>query len=359
NTMSVTYAKGPDPAASITKERAQTNFDLDVMNNFLEGGSEQAALVKSTYLQFERDPIISSSTAVYDLSKDQKRELTAKKIARLAQYLENDTPEEFSKRLHLLNAFDPLTSIRIGINLGLFLNCVRGNGTEEQFQFWIITKGTLQLKGIYGCFGMTELAHGSNVAGLETTATFDVGTDEFVINTPHVGATKWWIGGAAHSATHCSVYARLILKGEDHGVKTFVVPLRDSNHDLMPGVTVGDIGAKMGRDGIDNGWIQFSNVRIPRAYMLSKWDQVERDGTVHNGPLAQVAYSALLDGRVSMVYDSFRSGARFVTIALRYAVARRQFGKNSDGLGGEEQLLNYPLHQNRLLPYLAAVYAMS
>lgn len=42
----------------------------------------------------------------------------------------------------------------------------------------------------------TELAHGSNVAGLETTATFDERTDEFVIHTPSVSATKWWIGGA-------------------------------------------------------------------------------------------------------------------------------------------------------------------
>ncbi|ODQ81294.1 hypothetical protein BABINDRAFT_160659 [Babjeviella inositovora NRRL Y-12698] len=358
--MSVTYSNGPDPASTIAKERAQTNFDLDVMNQFLEGGSaEQAAIVKSIYLQFERDPILSTSTAVYDLTKEQKRELTARKIARMAQYLENDTPAVFSKRLHLMNTVDPQVGTRIAINLGLFLNCVRGNGTDEQFNFWIHTKGTSQLKGIYGCFGMTELAHGSNVAGLETTATFDVETDEFVINTPHVGATKWWIGGAAHSSSHCAVYARLIVKGVDHGVKTFVVALRDANHELMPGVSVGDIGAKMGRDGIDNGWIQFNNVRIPHAYMLSKYDKVARDGTVSNAPLAQLAYSALLDGRVTMIYDSFRFGSRFVTIALRYAVARRQFGTNSDGLGGEEQLLNYPLHQNRLLPYLASVYAMS
>ncbi len=49
---------------------------------------------------------------------------------------------------------------------------------------------------------MTELAHGSNVAGLETTATFDEKTDEFVIHTPHVGATKWWIGGELLGGFH-------------------------------------------------------------------------------------------------------------------------------------------------------------
>ena len=74
---------------------------------------------------------------------------------------------------------------------------------------------------------MTELAHGSNVAGLETTATFDSATDEFVIHTPHLGATKWWIGGAASTATHAVVFAQMIVGGKRWGVKTFVTQLRD------------------------------------------------------------------------------------------------------------------------------------
>lgn len=96
-----------------------------------------------------------------------------------------------------------------------------------------------------------ELAHGSNVAGLETTATFDRTTDEFVIHTPHVGATKWWIGGAAQTATHCAVFAQLVVDGKKHGVKTFIVQLRDpKTFTLKTGIMIGDIGKKMGRDGI-------------------------------------------------------------------------------------------------------------
>ena len=124
---------------------------------------------------------------------------------------------------------------------------------------------------------MTELTHGSNVQGIKTTATFDRDADEFIIHTPELGATKWWIGGAAHSATHCAVFARLIIDGKDHGVKTFVVQLRDPySFDNMPGVTIGDIGKKMGRDGIDNGYIQFTHVRVPRAHMLMRHTQVSR-----------------------------------------------------------------------------------
>lgn len=354
----VSSLKGPDPQTSIATERANSKFNPTEMHYFLEGSVERAELNKTMIQQMERDPILAASSKDYDLGKAEQRELTALKIARVAQYLENETFDDFNKRLSLIGVFDPQVGTRIGINLGLFLSCIRGNGTFEQLNYWAMMKETAYLKGIYGCFGMTELAHGSNVAGLETTATFDQENDEFIINTPHIGATKWWIGGAAHSATHCSVYARLIVNGQDYGVKTFVVPLRDSNHDLNPGITVGDIGAKMGRDGIDNGWIQFSNVRIPRFFMLQKFCKVTREGDVTLPPLEQLAYSALLGGRVMMVLDSFRTSARFSTIALRYAIGRRQF-KSSSKNALETQLLDYPLHQRRLLPFLALSYVFS
>lgn len=48
------------------------------------------------------------------------------------------------------------------------------------------------------------------------------------------------------------------------------------------------VGKKFGRDGIDNGWIQFTNVRIPREYMLMKHTQVTRNGEVRDPPLAQL-----------------------------------------------------------------------
>ena len=64
---------------------------------------------------------------------------------------------------------------------------------------------------ILGCYAQTEMGHGSNVAGIETTATFDKATDEFIIHTPTIKATKFWPGGLGIIATHAVVMAKLII----------------------------------------------------------------------------------------------------------------------------------------------------
>ena len=64
---------------------------------------------------------------------------------------------------------------------------------------------------IHGCYAQTEIGHGSNIAGLETKAVFDIKTDEFVIHTPCLTATKWWPGEMGRYANFALVFAQLIL----------------------------------------------------------------------------------------------------------------------------------------------------
>lgn len=71
----------------------------------------------------------------------------------------------------------------------------------------------IQNHKILGCYAQTELGHGSNVAGLETTATLDQATDEIVINSPTLTSAKYWPGDLGRFSTHAVVFARLIVKG--------------------------------------------------------------------------------------------------------------------------------------------------
>lgn len=383
------------PQKLIRAERSRSKIKIDQINTFLESNVERRELTHRLIDEVVNDPVLKTDTTYYDQTKSEQRENTAKKIARLSLYMEHDIKEVrkrfrgtdlikelqteddrsvkplsnrdlsiFDKRLSLVANIDPQLGTRVGVHLGLFGNCIKGNGTDEQIRYWLQERGALFIKGIYGCFAMTELGHGSNVAQLQTRAVYNPDSDTITINTPDLTATKWWIGGAAHSATHATVYARLIVNKKDYGVKTFVVPLRDpATFQLLPGVSIGDIGAKMGRDGIDNGWIQFRNVVIPREFMLSRFTKIlkARDGCVSVATEPQLdqisGYSALLNGRVNMVMDSFRFGSKFAIIATRYAVGRQQFAeRNGDP---ESQLIDYPLHQFRVLPQLAVVYLIS
>ena len=74
---------------------------------------------------------------------------------------------------------------------------------------------------IHGCYAQTEIGHGSDVAGLLTTATFDKERDEFVIHTPEPKATKWWPGELGRYATHAIVFAKLLIPDDDGGLNNY------------------------------------------------------------------------------------------------------------------------------------------
>src|SRR6185437_17119298 len=101
---------------------------------------------------------------------------------------------------------------------GLFGGAVENLGTERHGAY---VKDIISLD-LLGCFGMTETGHGSDVQSLETTATYDAETQEFVVDSPTPSARKDYIGGAAETATTAAVFAQLITtedgKPVNHGV---------------------------------------------------------------------------------------------------------------------------------------------
>jgi len=212
-----------------------------------------------------------------------------------------------------------------------------------------------------GAFAMTEIGHGSDVASIATTATYDEQTQEFVIHTPFRAAWKEFLGNAARDGIAATVFAQLITQGVNHGVHCFYVPIRDENGDFLPGIGGEDDGWKGGLNGIDNGRLHFDHVRIPRTNLLNKYGDVAEDGTYTSsidspGRRFFTMLGTLVQGRVSLDGAATTVSAMALTIAITYGNQRRQFTAGSDD---EEVLLDYQRHQRRLIPRLATAYAMN
>lgn len=260
--------------------------------------------------------------------------------------------------LEMLAYTDLSLWVKCGVQWGLFGGAVENLGTERHRDF-IERLITLDL---LGCFAMTETGHGSDVANLETTATYDPATQEFVVHSPTPSARKDYIGGAAEHARMAAVFAQLITGGESQGVHCFLVPIRDDAGNDLPGVTTSDDGLKGGLLGVDNGRIMFDQVRIPRENLLNRYADVAPDGSYASeieNPSRRffTTLGTLVRGRVS-VGGAAAAGARVaLSIAVRYAEQRRQF--QDPDTGEETVLLDYRSHQRRLLPLVARSYALA
>jgi acyl-CoA oxidase len=268
----------------------------------------------------------------------------------------NDNGANLAGFMELVLA-DPSLQIKSGVQWGLFGSAIYQLGTKKHHDQWL--PGVIDLS-IPGAFAMTEMGHGSDVAAIGTTATYDPDTEEFVIHTPFRAATKDYLGNAALHGKAATVFAQLITGGVNYGVHCFFVPIRDDEGGMLPGVTSEDDGVKGGLNGIDNGRLAFDHVRVPRFNLLDRYGQVAPDGSYTSdipspGRRFFTMLGALVQGRVSLDGAATTGTALALYIALTYANQRRQF---DSGAGTEEVvLLDYGKHQRRLLPLLAQNYA--
>jgi acyl-CoA oxidase len=251
--------------------------------------------------------------------------------------------------------------VKVGVQFGLFGGAILQLGTKHHHDAYL---ADLVSGRTMGCFAMTESGHGSNVQALGTVATYDAVAQEFVITTPDDASRKDYIGNAAAHAELAVVFAQLEVPGEQgverHGVHAFVVPVRQGGR-VLDGVRIEDCGPKMGLNGVDNGRLWFDGVRVPRTALLNQFAEVTPEGR-YLSPIDNpnkrffTMLGTLVQGRVCVGGAGINASKVALTIATRYAVRRRQFEATSPD--EEQVLLDYGMHQRRLLPLIARTYAL-
>lgn len=357
-----TPAGGAPTAAHTADEAHEARIDVDTVTDLLLGTWGQT---RREAREMIKDPAF---WRIDGMSVPDHRERV---LGQLRLLVENDGsrrafPEEYGGLnnnganlagfMELVLA-DPSLQIKSGVQWGLFGSAIYQLGTKKHHDKWL--RDVIELK-LPGAFAMTETGHGSDVAAIGTTATYDPETEEFVINTPFRGAWKDYLGNAALHGRAATVFAQLITGGVNYGVHCFFVPVRGDDGELLPGIQSEDDGVKGGLNGIDNGRFAFDHVRVPRENLLNRYGDVAADGTYTSeipspGRRFFTMLGALVQGRVSLDGAATTGTALALYIALTYANQRRQF---DSGSGSDEVvLLDYGKHQRRLLPLLAQNYA--
>eukprot|EP00250_Pteridium_aquilinum_P003873 c14148_g1_i1 orf=59-2065(+) len=338
---------------TLAHERRNTQFDVEAMKVVWAGSLEKVHLSQRMAQLVSNDPVFRKDNRVTQ-SRPELFKNTLRKAAHAWELIQklHLTEDEAMKLRNFID--EPAYT---DLHWGMFIPAIKGQATDAQQKKWL---PLAYKQAIIGCYAQTELGHGSNVQGLETTATFNPSTDEFIMHTPTLTATKWWPGGLGKVSTHAIVYARLLTDGKDYGVHAFIVQIRSlEDHQPLPGVTVADIGVKFGNGGyntMDNGLLRFDRVPIPRDNMLMRLATVTKEGKYLPSDVPrQLAYGAMVFVRKSIVMDASTYLSRAVTIAVRYSAVRRQFG--AQGGRPETQVIDYMTQQHRLFPLLATAYA--
>lgn len=348
-----------NPKKTLEAYRASSTVDINELRETFFGKHYEHR--NRFYKIILNDPVFKQYFVVEADRKDLRRTalLQMKKIYEAFPM----TYEDYLKDPSILLAFnsgildfDQGLSVKFGVHFALYTKTIINLGTTKHKRY---IEDAFALKDI-GCFGLTELAHGSNTRGILTRADYDHKTREFVINTPEDIGMKFWIGAAAHLANMCVVWAQLYIGNENYGIHAFVVPVRSKfDHSLMPGVLIGDCGLKVGLNNIDNGLLMFKNVRVSYDAMLDKFSSIDGSGKFQS-PIKSadkrfgISLGSLSGGRISVTDASNVNLRNALTIALRFACTRKQFGPPGQP---ETTIIEYPLTQYRLIPYLAWHFA--
>mmetsp|Transcript_106231 Transcript_106231/g.298748 ORF Transcript_106231/g.298748 Transcript_106231/m.298748 type:complete len:720 (-) Transcript_106231:138-2297(-) len=367
--------------ADLRRERRGATFDIWDLSIAIYGGEEAFANVERQTRMVMNEPRLATDD-LWWMSRKERYVRACERGELFVKFVrEHNIPFEERYPLELLLGED----LFILLHDVMFAPTLMNLADDEQQSWWLQKALNYDILGTYA---QTELTHGSNVRGIKTTAVYDETLFEdggWHVHTPSLEAMKWWPGGLAKSCNCCILMARVIVKGKDYGPHPFFFQVRDWNtHESLPGIELRDIGQKLGYNGMDNGGMRITNVKIPRRNLLMRFVVVDKDGTYRKVGDDKMLFGTMTYTRLKISNMSGFNLAKACTTAIRYSAVRRQFQMQRVVLGtdiesadresaspqeqlnnlvkpskrSEAQVLDYSSQQYILFPQLALAYAM-
>uniref|UniRef100_T1J6M8 Acyl-coenzyme A oxidase n=1 Tax=Strigamia maritima TaxID=126957 RepID=T1J6M8_STRMM len=350
----------PPPGGPLTEYRNKATFDWKRLKIYIEGETAckrmqelYSSLLSNAEFNCDHDELSTDQL----LHRNYRRYKSTFKII-----------PAFQDRLKIIQeSFRDFRTL-IMIDCGLFLKRSLSCEIPSHLLYTAKRDTTEDIKKLaegkfHCCMALTEVGHGSNLLALQTSATYDKNYDSFVLQTPSIEAWKCWAGNLGTCATHAMVLAQLYTPdGNCHGLHWFFTPIRDPRTmQPYPGVLVGNMGKKIGFNSLDNGFMAFTDYHIPRKALINNISDVMPDGKyITTEPNPRKRFAAVASNlnytRLGVVMLSVTCLKKGIVIAIRYAAVRKQFGPTSTS--AETTLLEYPLHQWRLMPYLSACFVL-
>ena len=238
----------------------------------------------------------------------------------LAKGLDNAEIKEFLRELAIL---DGSVGTLWGVHMMLGILTVLRAGTDKHREMFLQDAEAWK---ILFCMCLTEMGHGSNPLGIETTATLDQVKKCWVINSPinpnenMRTSAKWWPGGLAMHATHAHVLAQMHIGDKWHGPQFFTFRIRDDQGNLLPGITTMHIGKKIELNGIDNGVCWFEQMEVPLDAHLDRFSKVVyEDGAWKYVPIHELADD--ISKFYLVLLGSFNDSRLFIKIMAEFIPA--------------------------------------
>ena len=351
----------PQGPSILAQERSSSKVDTEQLANHLLSRNDFLNRQQKILSVLEPIPIFCKKNQLNMARPDRYHlSLARSKMLRRLSLKHGWDRDDYLMADYLMDEMSPYA-----LQTTMFMTSLREQCNDEQKAYWLPKAESFE---IIGCYGQTELGHGSNVKGIECLAKWDPKTKEFIIHSPTITASKWWNGALGRTANHAIVVAQLLLpdakNGEfkSYGPHQFIVQIRDmKTNKPLDGIVIGDIGPKYGYPGMDNGYMLFDNLRVPHSALLSRYSGVNSETGAYIRPEnPAVVYGSLTYVRAQIIMHARLVLARAVTVAVRYLSIRRQFAdRDAKDPGAPEQaVLNYPTVQVRILPLLATTFAL-